>query len=172
MMCCLTWFQYVTRHDSFSQNHHSGHFGRLAIPLSAEEMHGEQRQRVDIPAHTSDNGLRWSTEEMPGGQGRRVDIPAHACQNDSQLSVEEIPGGQRQRVDIPAHACQNSLRWPAEKMPGGKRQRVGIPAHIYARTCHNGRSQKRLEEDLCRIVLMPSPQHPPPPTTQSVMGLK
>ena len=51
----------------------------------------------------------------------------------------------------------------AEKMLDGQHQRVDIPAH--ARTAHKGLLQKRLEEDLCYIVLHV------PPTTQSVKGL-
>ena len=48
-------------------------------------------------------------------------------------------------------------------MLGGQHQRVDVPAH--ARTAHKCLLQKRLEEDLCYIVLHV------PPTTQSVKGL-
>ena len=53
--------------------------------------------------------------------------------------------------------------WPAEEMLDGQHQRVDIPAH--ARTVHKGLLQKRLEEDLSRIV-----PHVPP-TTQSIKEL-
>ena len=51
----------------------------------------------------------------------------------------------------------------AEEMLDRTHQRVDIPAH--ARTVHKGLLQKRLEDDLCRIV------HHVPPTTKSVKGL-
>ena len=41
--------------------------------------------------------------------------------------------------------------WSAKKMLAGQHQRVAIPA--YARTVHKGLLQKRLEEDLCWIVV-------------------
>ena len=48
------------------------------------------------------------------------------------------------------------MLWSAEEMLDGQRQRVDIPAH--ARAAHKGLLQKRLEEDLCLIIL-----HPPHP---------
>ena len=53
--------------------------------------------------------------------------------------------------------------WSTEEMLGGQYQRVDIP--VLARTAHKGLLQKRLEENLCRMVLRV------PPTTQSVKGL-
>ena len=53
--------------------------------------------------------------------------------------------------------------WSAEEMLDGQHQRVDIPA--YARTAHNGLLQKRLEEDLCCIVL-----HVPPPPYNDPIG--
>ena len=55
------------------------------------------------------------------------------------------------------------MPWPVEEMQGGQQQRVDIP--VQARTAHKGLLQKRLEDDLCRIVSHLSP------TTQSVNGL-
>ena len=51
----------------------------------------------------------------------------------------------------------------ADEMQHRQHQRVDILVH--ARTAHKDLLQKRLEEDLCRIV------HRVPPTTQSVKGL-
>ena len=53
--------------------------------------------------------------------------------------------------------------WSAEEMLDGQQEKVDIPVH--ARTAHKGFLQKRLEENLCRIV-----PHVPL-TTQSVKGL-
>ena len=57
------------------------------------------------------------------------------------------------------------MPWSAKEMQDGQHQRVDIPAH--ARTTHKGLLQKRLEEDLCLIVLVPHV----PLMTQSVTGL-
>ena len=55
----LPWFGHVTRHDSFFQNHSSGHIGEWVTPWSAEELLNGQRERVGIPVHTrtAHNGL-------------------------------------------------------------------------------------------------------------------
>ena len=50
-----------------------------------------------------------------------------------------------------------AMPWLAEEMLHGQHQKVDIPAQ--ARTAHKGLLQKRLGEDLCRIVL-----HVPPMT--------
>ena len=50
--------------------------------------------------------------------------------------------------------------WSAEEMLDGQHQRMDNRAH--ARTAHKGLLQKRVEEDLCRII-----PHVPPPPRQS-----
>ena len=55
------------------------------------------------------------------------------------------------------------MPWSAEKMLDGQHQRLDTSA--YARAAHKGLLQKRLEEDLCWIILHV------PPTTQLVKGL-
>ena len=55
------------------------------------------------------------------------------------------------------------MPWSAVEMLDRQHRRVDIPAH--ARTARNGPLQKRLKEDLCRIVCHVSL------TTQSVKGL-
>ena len=55
----LAWFGHVTRHDSLSKKHPSGHLGGRATSWSAEEMPDGQCQRVDISAYarTAHKGL-------------------------------------------------------------------------------------------------------------------
>ena len=55
----LAWFGLVTRHDSLSKTHPSGHRERWATLRAAEEMLNGQRQRLDIPARarSADNGF-------------------------------------------------------------------------------------------------------------------
>ena len=72
---------------------------------------------------------------------------------------------------LPRHTLQNHLPqhlggwaklWRAEEMLVGQHQRVDIPA--IAKSAHDGLLQKRLEEDLCWLILQV------PPKTQSVKG--
>ena len=55
----LSCFWYVTRLDSLSKNHPSGHFGGWLMLWSAEKMLDGQLERVDISAHarTAHTGL-------------------------------------------------------------------------------------------------------------------